>query len=134
PYIVTASVGRQVPDRQDLMSLEAPRADVKTHSGADIVVTAATGIYQAQAQLLDLFGEVTLAHQNGTRFITDSARVDVASNTAEGSDQVVGKGPSGDVKAEGFRVVDRGDTIFLTGKSDLLLRQAKSGTETTTPA
>ena len=60
PFVVTAAVGRQVPDRQDLMSLEAPRADMKTHSGADVVVTAATGIYQSQAQLLDLFGEVTL--------------------------------------------------------------------------
>ncbi len=56
PYVVTAAVGRQVPDRQDLMSLEAPRADIKTHSGADVAVTAATGIYQSQAQLLDLFG------------------------------------------------------------------------------
>jgi lipopolysaccharide export system protein LptC len=134
PYVVTASVGRQVPDRQDLMALETPRADVKSHSGADIVVTAATGIYQAQAQLLDLFGEVTLTHQNGTRFVTESARVDVANNTAEGGDQVVGKGPSGDVRAEGFRMVDRGDTIFLTGKSDLLLRQAKASAEKTAPA
>jgi len=133
PYVVTAAAGRQVPDRQDLMSLEAPRADMKTHSGADIAVTAATGIYQSQAQLLDLFGKVTLTHQNGTSFVTDKARVDVANNTAEGSDPVVGHGPSGDLKAEGFRVVDRGDTILLTGRSDLLLRGARSGAEKATP-
>src|ERR1700755_837870 len=34
PFVVTAASGRQVPDRQDLMSLEAPKADVKTHGGA----------------------------------------------------------------------------------------------------
>jgi lipopolysaccharide export system protein LptC len=133
PFVVTAAVGRQVPDRQDLMSLEAPRADLKTHSGADVVITAATGIYQSQAQLLDLFSEVTLVHQNGTRFVTDTARVDVANNAVEGPDPVVGNGPSGDVKAQGFRVLDKGDTIVFTGKSDLLLRHATPGTEKSVP-
>src|SRR5581483_3294158 len=53
-----AGTGREVPDRSDLMSLEAPQAELKTHNGATVVVTAATGIYQSQAQLLDLFGDV----------------------------------------------------------------------------
>ena len=55
PFVVTAASGRQVPDRQDLMSLRSPRADVKSQGGADIVLTAATGVYQSQGQLLDLF-------------------------------------------------------------------------------
>lgn len=134
PFVVTATVGRQVPDRQDLVSLETPRADMKTHSGTNIVVNAATGIYQSQVQLLDLFGQVTLVHQNGTRFVTDSARVDVANNTAEGSDPIAGEGPSGDIKAEGFRILDRGDTIIFTGKSDMLLKGARPGTEKSAPA
>ena len=134
PFVVTAAVGRQVPDRQDLVSLETPRADLKTHGGVDIVVTAATGIYQSQAQLLDLFGQVTLVHQNGTRFATDTARVDVANNTAEGSDPVAGDGPSGDIKAEGFRLLDKGDTIIFTGKSDMHLHGAKPGAESSRPA
>ena len=134
PFVVTAAVGRQVPDRQDLVSLEMPRADMKTHSGTGIVVTAATGIYQSQAQLLDLFGQVTLVHQNGTRFVTDTARVDVANNTAEGGDPIAGDGPSGDIKAAGFRILDKGDTIIFTGKSDLLLKGAKPGAEKSAPA
>jgi lipopolysaccharide export system protein LptC len=134
PFVVTAAVGRQVPDRQDLVSLETPQANLKTHRGADIVVTAATGIYQSQVQLLDLFGQVTVVHQDGTRFVTDSARVDVANNTAEGSDPIAGEGPSGDVKADGFRILDKGDTIIFTGKSDMLLKGAKPGTEKSAPA
>lgn len=133
PFVVTAASGRQVPDRQDLMSLEGPRAEMKTHSGADIVLTAATGIYQSQTQLLDLFGKVTLVRQDGTRFLTDRARINVANNTAEGSDPVVGHGPSGDVKAAGFRVLGKGDVIVLTGKSDMLLRQARSGSREAAP-
>jgi lipopolysaccharide export system protein LptC len=134
PFVVTAAVGRQVPDRQDLVSLETPQANLKTHRGADIVVTAATGIYQSQVQLLDLFSQVTLVHQDGTRFVTDSARVDVANNTAEGSDPIAGEGPSGNVKADGFRILDKGDTIIFTGKSDMLLKGAKPGTEKSAPA
>jgi lipopolysaccharide export system protein LptC len=134
PFVVTAAAGRQVPDRQDLMSLRAPRADVKTHGGADVVVTAATGIYQSQTQLLDLFEEVTLVHQNGTRFVTKTARVNAADSTAKGSDPVEGHGPSGDVKAQGFEILDKGDTILFTGRSDLLLKPAKPSPAKSAPA
>ena len=125
PFIVTAASGRQLPNRQDLMSLKAPRADIKTHGGADILVTASSGIYQSQTQVLDLFGNVTLVHQNGTKFLTQSARVNAASNRAEGNQPVAGHGPSGDVAAQGFRVLDKGDKILFTGRSDLLLTSAK---------
>jgi lipopolysaccharide export system protein LptC len=134
PFVVTAAVGRQVPLHQDLMSLQRPRAELMTHGGTRIVVTARTGIYQQPAQLLDLFGQVTLVHQNGTRFITDRARVNGARETAEGAEPVVGHGPSGDVKAQGFRVLDKGDRIIFTGKSDMLLRAARPVPANTTPA
>jgi lipopolysaccharide export system protein LptC len=134
PFVVTAASGRQVPDRQDLMSLQSPRADVRTRSGAAVVVTAATGVYQSQTQLLDLFGEVTLVHQNGTRFVTQSARIEAAKNDAKGNDPVEGHGPSGDVKAQGFQILDKGDTILFTGRSDLLLKPAKPVAPKTAPA
>ena len=101
---------------------------MKSHGGADVVVTGDTGIYQSQTQLLDLFGEVTLVHENGTRFVTQRARLDAAHNTAEGNDPVEGHGPSGDITAQGFRIFDKGDTIIFTGRSDMLLRGAKMTT------
>jgi lipopolysaccharide export system protein LptC len=135
PFVVTAKVGQQVPDRPDLMSLEAPQANLKAHSGADIVVTAATGIYQSKAQVLDLFGDVTLIHQNGTHFVTDTARVNVHDNSAQGDDPVVGHGPSGDIKAQGFRILDKGDTVVFTGQSDLALTGARpAATKSVPPA
>ena len=98
---------------------------MKSHGGADVVVTADTGVYQSQTQLLDLFGKVTLVHENGTRFITESARLDVAHNSAEGGDPVEGHGPSGDIKSQGFRIYDKGDDIVFTGASDMVLKGAK---------
>ena len=125
PYVVTAAIGRQVPNRDDLMSLERPRAEMTLRRNALIVVTAATAIYQSQAQLLDLFDDVNLVHENGTRFTTRTAHVDVAADTAEGHDPVSGRGPSGDIDAQGFRILDKGDTIIFTGESTLLLKGSK---------
>lgn len=134
PFVVTAAVGRQIPQHQSLMSLQLPRAELRTHAGATVIVTAHTGIYQQQTELLDLFGQVTLTQQNGTRFVTDQARVDGAREIAEGNDPVAGRGPSGDIKAQGFRVLDKGDRIAFTGKSDMLLQAARPAPSKTKPA
>ena len=133
PYVVTAAVGRQVPNRGDLMSLEKPRAVMIVHSGAWVVLTAATGIYQSQPQLLDLFDDVTLTHQNGTRFVTRRAHANLASSTAEGDDAIEGHGPSGDIWGQGFRVLDKGDTIIFTGTSHAILRGTKPAKPTSQP-
>ncbi|HEX3884131.1 MAG TPA: LPS export ABC transporter periplasmic protein LptC [Stellaceae bacterium] len=124
PFVVTAAVGQQVPDNNDLMSLEEPKADMKAHDGASVVVTAATGIYQSQGQILDLFGNVTLVHENGTRITTETARFNVADNSGHGDDPVEGHGPTGDIKAQGFRFYNKGDTLIFTGRSDLVLKGA----------
>jgi lipopolysaccharide export system protein LptC len=128
PYVVTSAIGRQASNRDDLMSLERPRAEMRMHNGALVVVTAATAMYQSQAQLLDLFGDVNLVHENGTRFVTNTAHVDVAADSAGGDDPMTGHGPSGDITAQGFRVLDRGNTIVFSGKSNLLLKGTKPST------
>jgi len=127
PFIVTAAIGRQVPGRDDIMALDQPRADLKSHNGANIVVTADSGLYQTNTQFLDVIGHVTMTHENGTQIVTDSARLDAANNAGEGHDPVEGHGPSGDIKAEGFQIIDKGDIVMFTGKSDLWLRGSKSG-------
>jgi lipopolysaccharide export system protein LptC len=134
PYVVTAAIGRQVPNRDDVMSLEAPKAELVLRHGASVVVTAATAIYQSPAQLLDLFDDVNLVHENGTRFVTQSAHVDVSASTAEGHDPVVGRGPSGNIAAQGFRILDKGDTVIFTGASHLLLKGTKPTASPATPA
>jgi lipopolysaccharide export system protein LptC len=129
PFVVTASLGRQVPGRDDVMSLEAPRADMKAHSGAAIVITSDSAVYQSQSQLLDMFGNVTVVHENGTKFVTDSARLDAVNNAGEGHSPVEGHGPSGDVTAQGFRLIDKGDIIVFTGQSAMLLRSANQAAD-----
>jgi lipopolysaccharide export system protein LptC len=125
PFAVTAAIGRQVPDRNDVMALEQPKAVMTVHGGASVMVTAATGVYQSQAQLLDLFEDVNLVHQDATRFVTQRAHLNLSDNTAEGHDPVEGHGPSGDITGEGFLILSKGDTIIFSGQSSLLLKGAK---------
>jgi hypothetical protein len=113
------------------MSLERPKAVMTAHGGASIVVTAATGVYQSPAQLLDLFADVNLIHENGTRFVTQRAHLNLSDNTAEGHDPVEGHGPSGDITGQGFRILSKGETIIFTGESHLLFKGIKSSS---TPA
>jgi lipopolysaccharide export system protein LptC len=125
PYVVTAAAGRQIPDRNDVMALERPKAVMTVHGGASVVLTAATGIYQSQTQLLDLFGDVNLVHENGTRFVTQRAHLNLSDNSAEGHDAVEGHGPAGDITGEGFRVLSKGETITFNGESHLLFKGVK---------
>jgi lipopolysaccharide export system protein LptC len=134
PFVVTAAIGRQVPGRNDVVALEAPRADMKSHNGATIVVTANSGVYQTQSQFLDLFGNVTMVHENGTKLVTNSARIDAANNAAEGHEPVEGHGPQGDITADGFQVIDKGDIVIFTGRSNLLMKPAHNAAPTAQPA
>jgi lipopolysaccharide export system protein LptC len=133
PFAVTAAVGRQVPDRNDVMALEQPRAGMTVHGGASVVVTAATGVYQSQAQLLDLFEDVNLVHQDTTRFVTHRAHLNLTNNTADGHDPVEGHGPSGDITGEGFLILSKGETIIFSGQSSLLLKGAKQNAAAIAP-
>ncbi len=134
PFVITAAVGRQVPQRDDVMSLDQPVANVQSHSGAKIVVTSESGVYQTQTQYLDLFGNVTIKHEDGTTFVTSAARLDAANNAAEGSAPVEGHGPRGDITAQGFRILDNGDITIFTGKSNMLLKAAAQQTPAAAPA
>ena len=122
PVTITAESARQRPGgNDDVVELTAPKADLATQSGSWIAVTGETGMYQPSAQQLDLFGKVELFQDKGNSFRTDSAHVDVAKGTAEGNDAVEGNGPFGNLRAEGFRVEERGDVIKFLGKSSLVL-------------
>jgi lipopolysaccharide export system protein LptC len=119
PFVLTADVARQTPDHNDLMALDGPKGDITLQNGAWLAITAFTGVYLTQGQLLDLFGDVKLYHDRGYELTTDTAHVDMASGTAEGHDSVQGQGVFGDITSEGFRLLDHGQTIVFTGKAKL---------------
>src|SRR5260370_23605274 len=72
-------------------------------------------------------------YQDGTRFVTRRAHLNVSDNTAEGHEPVEGHGPSGDIAGEGFVILSKGETIIFTGQSSLVLRGVKPDAPATKP-
>jgi lipopolysaccharide export system protein LptC len=117
PYSITADSASH-PDGDDRhIALRKPMADITMSSGAYVALTANDGVLDRDANVVTLSGDVTLFHDNGLSFQTDSATIDLRAKTAEGSDPVEGQNGDGELVSQGFRVLDDGDTIEFTGKA-----------------
>jgi lipopolysaccharide export system protein LptC len=128
PFSLTAEAAREqgvnTGTADSLVALDAPRADILTKEGAWIVASGKTGIYQPQTHFLDLSGDVVMFHDKGYRLTTATARVDLDAGSAEGRDPISGGGPSGTIKGEGFRVLQKGDVLQVTGHAELVMAGA----------
>jgi lipopolysaccharide export system protein LptC len=120
PYNVTADRALQS-GSEEVVQLEAPRADLLLADGGWVYVEAREGRYDKAASRLDLAGQVTIHHDDGTQFVTARAAMDVERGHAEGDDPVAAQGPFGTLTAEGFRLRDRGQVVVFTGRARAVL-------------
>ena len=121
PFYLTADQAIQSSEDKDLIDLEMPKGDITLQDGSWLVLDAQDGLYNRDSQMLDLAGNVTLFHDKGFELRTESARMDLADGTAQGNESTEGQGPSGSSLSEGFRVLERGDVLIFTGKSQVIL-------------
>ncbi len=121
PYNLTAAVARQQ-GNDNMVDLDAPRADILLDNGnAWVLLEAREGRFDRSSNHLDLTGDVTLWHDNGTLMVTDAAAIELRAGTAEGDTPVAAQGPFGTLTAQGFRLSDRGQVVIFTGQSRLIL-------------
>ncbi len=120
PFSVVADSAQQS-KRDGAVVLATPRADLTLEDGSGVLLDARTGAYHQKRQILDLRGDVNLYYDKGYELHTQQARIDVAAGSAAGEHPVEGHGPSIQLGGEGFRLVDRGRIIELTGRSRVLL-------------
>jgi len=121
PYRLTADMAVQHPGNEDLIDLERPEGDMTLANGTWLALTAHSGQYHRDQEILDLTGDVSLFHDGGFELRSESARIDFRQGTASGDQPVEGQGSAGQVSGQGFQVLDRGDRIIFTGKSRLVL-------------
>lgn len=117
PFSITADSASHADGDDRHIALKKPLADITMSSGAYVALTANDGILDRDADIVTLSGDVTLFHDNGLSFQTDSATIDLNAKTAEGKDVVEGQNGDGELVSQGFRVLDDGDTIEFTGKA-----------------
>lgn len=122
PYAVVADTATQTAGSADNILLAKPKADVTLKDGSWVAVDAREGLYDRVRQTLGLRGQVHVFHDAGYEFHTESADLDMQAGTASGDVPVEGQGPFGYLKAEGFRITDKGGRILFTGKARLELR------------
>jgi lipopolysaccharide export system protein LptC len=121
PYTVTYESALQPPGGGPIEMVN-PTAELTLQNGHWVAVKAAQGRYDQQAGLIDLSGNVELFHDDGYRFMTEKAHVEFNKNLVWGERAVTGRGPRGEVVGRGFRVINNGDSIVITGPARLLLR------------
>jgi lipopolysaccharide export system protein LptC len=117
PFSITADSASHKDGDDRHIALKKPLADITMSSGAYVALTANDGLLDRDADIITLNGDVTLFHDNGLSFQTNSATINLKDKTAEGSDTVEGQNGDGELVSEGFRVLDDGDTIHFTGKA-----------------
>lgn len=127
PFSVTADLAKNLLQGGAVVELEMPKADVTLDDGTWLVLTAETGRFDKQGKALELAGSVNLFHDSGYEFRTSQAFVDLAAGVARGDVPVEGQGPFGQLKAEGFRLLDKGKTIVFTGKSKVIIHPGAGG-------
>ncbi len=124
PYVLTADFIQTSEDTGPRMLLNAPNGKMTLEDGTTITLSARAGVYDRSTEIMTLAGDVTLVHGAGYDMRSESARIDLATMTARGSDPVVAKGPDGTASGEGFEIDENGSRIVFTGKSRATLRLA----------
>ena len=121
PFTITAKALAQRSKDDDVGALHGPTADIFLNAGSWVAVTAPIGSYSKTARLLKLSGGVDLFHDDGYEFHTEVAMVDLVDGVASSDRPVHGHGPFGQLRSDGFRILDGGERIQFQGKTRLQL-------------
>jgi lipopolysaccharide export system protein LptC len=122
PFTITADAATRTDAKSNLIELDRPKADMTLKDGHWVALTATSGTFSQDAQLIQLVDNVSLFHDTGYEFHTRMAYVDVKAGTAYGQDQIEGQGPLGTLKAQGFRIFDKGERLVFTGRAHMVLQ------------
>ena len=105
----------------EILRLDGPKADIMMKDGTWLVLTAEKGVFTKNEQKLDLEGNVNLFHDSGFEFHTSKAEFDLENGTAKGKKNIKGQGPFGQLRGEGFHLLNKGQIFYVTGKSSLVI-------------
>ncbi len=102
---------------KNLIDLDAPEAEIALTGGAWLAGRAEKGRLDQEKKKLWLGGRAEFFHDDGYRFLSEEVQIDLESQTAWGDKPALIQGPFGEVRGEGFRVLDGGKTLIVMGKA-----------------
>lgn len=121
PYEVTATSAYLDPAQPQRVHLDHLAADLDAAGKRDLRLTAVSGLYDRDAENLDLDGGIELITSDGYRFETETAWLDLARGRVVGGQPIAGQGPSGSLSADRFEILDGGDILQFNGRVKVTL-------------
>jgi lipopolysaccharide export system protein LptC len=116
PYEVTARSASLDPLGANIVHLDQPSADIAVGADGEVRVMAQNGTYNRDSERLLLDGGIEVITSTGYRFVTPSARVNLAQGQIRGWQPIAGEGPAGMLSADRFEIRDAGDVIRFDGR------------------
>jgi len=123
PVEIVAARALQAGTLEEVIDLETIEATLVRAEGGKVTLEAKTGRYDQKNNTVVLTGSVHIVDEKGYDVVTETATILLNSPAQAFGDQpVTGKGPQGNIRANGFRITDEGKTVMFTGRSRLELR------------
>jgi lipopolysaccharide export system protein LptC len=116
PYEVTARSASLDPLGANIVHLDRPEADIALGEEGDIRLMAQNGTYIRDRERLLLDGGIELTTSTGYRFVTPSARVNLAQGQIRGWLPIEGEGPAGTLSADRFEIRGAGEVVRFDGR------------------
>ncbi|QNT69351.1 LPS export ABC transporter periplasmic protein LptC [Defluviicoccus vanus] len=110
---------------QDGMILTKPISDMTMTDGRKVHLTADRGVYNPDAKVVDLYGNVVFVDENGYRVETSTATIKLDEGLVTGAEPVVGYASFGKVDGVGFRIVNSGENVFVNGPARMRITSAQ---------
>jgi lipopolysaccharide export system protein LptC len=121
PYSVSAVKATRPKGLKNIYDLDKPEGEMTLTSGAWIAVKSQYGRYDQDTRKLWLGGNVQLFHDKGYQFTSDEAQVDLNDNYAWGEKPVLIQGGFGEIRGQGFKLLDNGHVMIVKGPAHALL-------------
>ena len=118
PFAVRGEEAFQPETDSPVVHLNGVEADIfgDRAQSSVLALSANEGLYQRDAERLDLAGDVTVRSESGHEFFTTEAHIDLPAGLAKGDEPVSGKGPHGLLDAGNFALLDRGQVMTFGGR------------------
>ena len=123
PFTVKGEEAYQPESDSPIVHLSGIEADIFGDQARNsmLALTANEGLYQRDAERLDLAGDVTVRSDAGHEFRTTKAHIDLPAGIARGDEPVSGKGPYGLLDAGNFALLERGEVMTFGGRVTMTL-------------
>jgi len=120
-YSVSAVKATRPKGLNNIYDLDKPEGELTLTGGAWLAVKSQLGRYDQDTHKLWLGGNVQVFHDQGYQFTSDEAQVDLNENYAWGEKPVLIQGNFGEIRGQGFRLLDSGHVMIVKGPAHAVL-------------